>query len=341
MLSRKLAVSICFAVVCMFHAGLSFAKSLRILMVETMPVPAVLEHERAFVEGLEHLGYGVAKDVAIDTIKGQGDSERIKTGLEEYLSRHKPDIVVSFATLASVAAHEALDGTDTPLVFCVVSDPVGAGLIKEVGKPTGTNVTGLSFSLVRGAKMDLAKVLLTQPFPERPVHVGVIYSTYPASVSDVDKMQAVADEEGRIVFERYQVEYRPVSDGLESMLTEVRKGIAVLSSKVNYWWVVPGPLGESAGYYRLLLDSAVPVGLCHTADCCRDGGLFFVGPDNAKSGRQVASMVDLILKGTPPGDIPPVVPDSFDLGVNLKTAIHLGIVVPSQYLQLAGENVWR
>jgi ABC-type uncharacterized transport system substrate-binding protein len=189
--------------------------------------------------------------------------------------------------------------------------------------------------------MDLAKVLLTQPFPERPVHVGVIYSTYPASVSDVDKMQAVADQEGRIVFERYQLEYLPLSDGLESMLTEVRKGIAALSSKVDYWWIVPGPLGESTGYYRLLLDSAVPVGLCYTADCCRDGGLFFVGPDNTKSGRQVASMVDLIIKGTPSGDIPPVVPDSFNLGVNLKTAIHLGIVVPSQYLQLAGENIWR
>ncbi|MCJ2163503.1 ABC transporter substrate-binding protein [Pseudodesulfovibrio sp. S3-i] len=334
-------VTVCFAVACLFHAGLSFAEPVRILMVETMPVPAVLEHERAFVEGLEHLGYGVGKDVAIDTIKGQGDSERIKTGLAEYLSRHKPDIVVSFATLASVAAHEALDGTDIPLVFCVVSDPVGAGLIKEVGKPTGTNVTGLVFSLMHRAKMDLAKSLLTQPFPGRPVRVGVVHSDYPAAVAEVNAMSAIADEDGRIRFESHKVKFRPIPEGLESMLAEASEGIAALSSEVDYWWIVPGPLGETAEFSRLLLDTTVPVGLCHTENCCKGGGLLFIGPENGKGGRQVASMVDRILTGTAPGNIPPVPPDSFDMGINLTTAIELNIVIPSQYLELAGEHVWR
>lgn len=72
-----------------------------------------------------------------------------------------------------------------------------------------------------------------------------------------------------------------------------------------------------------------------------NGGLFMVNPSYKKSGFQVARMVDSILKGAKPGTIPPVPPDDFDFAVNLKTAITLGIVIPSDYLELAGPNVWR
>jgi len=310
-------------------------------MVETMPVPVVIDHEKFFLDGLAKLGYQIGETLIVDKIEARGDAGRAKNELEIYLSLHRPDIVVSFATLASQAANKTLAGTGIPLVFCVVASPVKAGLIEEVGKPTKTNITGLVFSLMRQSKMDLARELLTQPFPDRPVRVGVVHSSYPAAVEDVKKMSVAASRDGGIEFKTYQLEYRAMPDGLDEMLVDVQKGVAVLSPEIDYWWIVPGPLGETMEFSSLLLESDVPVGLCHTQDCTKGGGLFFVNPNYEESGHQVAGIVDSILKGVAPGSIPPVPPDSFDFGINLKTAIELHIVVPSDFMELAGKNIWR
>lgn len=317
------------------------AQPLRILMVETMPVPVVLQHEDYFLEGMKKLGYKPGDNIILDSIKAEGDKIRAKTELENYIKKHRPDIVVSFATLASQAANEILAGTNIPLVFCVVAGPVKAGLIKEVGQPTNTNVTGLIYTLLRQSKMDLAKALLTQQHPDRPTRIGIILSSYPSSVDDANKMKNLAENNGQLEFFLHQLDYRPMPDGLDDMLADAKKGIDQLSAQIDYWWIVPGPLGETKEFTELLLESGVPVGLCHTPDCIKKGGLFYVNPSYKESGYQVASIVDSILKGTPPGTIPPVPPDNFDFGINLSTAIELGIVVPSEYLELAGDNVWR
>lgn len=331
----------CLVVVVLAFGVETYAQPFRILMVETMPVQVVLDHEKYFLNGMQELGYRTGENIVVDKIEAQGDAEHAKKELNGYLSHKKPDIVVSFATLASQAAKEALAGTNIPLVFCVVSDPVGAGLIGAVGKPTKSNITGLVFSLMRQSKVDLAQELLTQPFPDRTVRAGVVFSSYPAAVYELERMNAIMKLGGKIELKAFQLEYRAMPDGLEAMLADAVKGIAELSPNIDYWWVVPGPLGESIEFSTMLLESKVPVGLCHTQACTEAGGLFFVNPNYEKSGHQVASIVDSILKGNFPGSIPPVPPDSFDFGVNLKTAIELGIVVPSELLELAGDNTWR
>lgn len=338
---RLLKGILCLVVAVLAIGHNSYAQPLRLLMVETMPVSVVTEHEKYLVVGLEKLGYRVGENLVIDKIEAHGDRERAEVELEVYLASHRPDLVVSFATLASQAAKKALSGTNIPLVFCVVSDPVGAGLIEEVGKPTRTNITGLVFSLMRQSKVDLANELLTQPFPARAVRVGVVLSSYPAAVYELEKLKAITSSSGKLEFKSFKLEYKAMPDGLEGMLHDARKGVAALSSDIDYWWIVPGPLGETMEFTNLLMESQVPVGLCHTKECTKAGGLFFINPDYKDSARQVASIVDSIFKGTAPGSIPPVPPDSFNFGLNLKTSIDLGIVIPSNLLELAGDNVWR
>lgn len=319
----------------------AYAQPLRIVMVETMPVLVVTDHEKFFLDGLTQLGYRIGETLIVDKIEAQGEADRAVRELQKYLSLHRPDVVVSFATLASQAANQVLAGTDIPLVFCVVSAPVKAGLIETVGKPTKTNVTGLLFSLMRQSKMDLAKTLLTQPFPDRPVRVGIVHSSYSAAVNDVKKINTIAQQDGKIAFKTYELKYRAMPDGLDEMIADARKGVTALSSEIDYWWIVPGPLGETAEFSNLLLESDIPVGLCHTKDCTQNGGLFFVNPSYKESGYQVAGIVNAILKGTAPGTITPTPPDSFDFGINLKTALDLHIVAPSNYMELAGKNIWR
>ena len=88
----------------------------RIIMIETMPVPVVLEHSRWFVKGMKDLGYENGKNVEIVILKAEGDRNRAITLLNKALSQGKPDLVVTFATLASQAAFKVLKGTD-PFLF--------------------------------------------------------------------------------------------------------------------------------------------------------------------------------------------------------------------------------
>lgn len=210
------------------------AQPLRVVMLETMPVPVILEHEKYFLEGMKSLGYKSGETLIIDKLEAQGDAAKAKALLTDYLAKHRPDLVVSFATLASQAANEVLSGTNIPLVFCVVAGPVKAGLIQEVGHPTGTNVTGLVFTLLRQSKIDLAKTLLTQPYPNRPTKIGIINSSYPSATDDVEKLKTLAAKDKGISFVSYEVKYRPMPEGLKDMLTDVRRGMKKLSPHIDY-----------------------------------------------------------------------------------------------------------
>jgi len=313
----------------------------RIVVVETMPVPVVTEHSHWFLKGLEKLGYRDGETVVIERIEAMGDKDRAVQRIKEALKRGRPDMVATFATLASQAANEVLGGTDIPIVFSVVADPVGAGLIKTVGKTTETNITGLVYSLYRDTKLDFAGKLLTQPYPDRPVRIGVIHSSYPSSRGDIKTLRTKTQERNDLEFVPYEIEYREIPAGLDDMLAEVETIASSHAQEVDYWWILVGPLGEVSPFDDLLRSTGTPIGYCNTLSCVEKGGLFSVTPDSKEGGIQMARIADSIFKGKAPGSIPVLPPDRFRLGVNLKTAIDLGIVVPSEIMQLAGENIWR
>ncbi len=314
----------------------------RIILMETMPVPVVLEHSRWFLTQLGEMGYKEGENMRLVLLQPNGDRTRAESLLREALTGGAPDLVVTNATLASQTAARVLKGTGIPLLFMTVSDPVGAGLIRKVGDPTGTNITGKVHMIDRETRIDMVMGLIGEPVAGKPVRMGFVHSSYPSAVGDLRELSAAAKSRGDILFVPFQVAYRKVPQGLPGMLKEVIQGVEIIRDQVDFWWEPSGPLGEVGAYTRALLEhSSAPVVMGTKLESVKLGALLHLTPSIEASGRETAMLADAILKGADPGKIPVTPPTSFELGINLTTALENKIVVPPDLLELAGEHIYR
>ncbi len=319
----------------------------RVVVIVTMPVPACETHLESFTAQLADLGYKDGENMILTIIRAKGDRQFAEDELRKVLADGRPDAVATIATLASQAAVNVLKETDVPIFFFQVIDPVGAGLIEKTGVPTGTNVTGRIFTVPAQTRMNLILRLTGQTVPEnhstaKAVRFGYIHSTYPSTMGDLRALTAIADQRNDILFEGYAITYKKVPEGTPKMLAAVETGIQSLFGKVDFWWEPQGPLGELKAYTQMLLQSStVPIAMGQTMESVKMGALLHITPDIEASGREAATFVDAFLQGADPGKIPVVPPGKFQLGINLTTALKLGIIVPPDILDLAGKNVYR
>ena len=314
----------------------------RVIILETMLVKAVLDHTHWFVTQLKEMGYEEGKNLDLIILKAEGDRGRAVSLLENAMAEGRPDLVVTNATLASQEAAKILEGKGIPQIFLTVSDPVGAGLIKEVGVPTGTHITGKVHAISRTTRIDMVMRMLGQAVKKRPIRFGYIFSSYPSSVGELRELNKVAMKRDDVVFIPYQLEYKTVPEGLPAMMKDVLAGIAELQDRVDFWWEPSGPLGETNEYTdTLIANSRIPIAFGTKLDSVKRGTLLHITPNMEDSGRETAMLADAILKGADPGTIPPNPPGSFTVGVNLATALQYKIVIPPDILDLAGEHIYR
>jgi putative ABC transport system substrate-binding protein len=314
----------------------------RLILLESLPVPVVLEHSRWFVRGLGDLGYPAGSGLELTRLEANGDLERAERLLRDALKNARPDLVVTYATLASQAAAPILAEAEIPQLFLTVSDPVGAGLIEKVGAPTGSHITGMVHTLSRDAKLGMAMRLFGPAVGRRPVRFGFIYSAYPSSRGDFEKLREVAAKRGDAIFLGREIPYRKIPDGMAAMMADVTNAVRALDDQVDGWFEPSGPLGELPAYTRRILEtSAKPIVFGNRLDSAREGALLHMTPDLERSGREAARLAADILNGRNPGEIPPAPPSLFKVGVHLGTALELGITVPPDILALAGEDVFR
>jgi len=314
----------------------------RVVLIETMPVPAVLESTHWFMAQLEDMGYKEGKNIILTILKANGDRKKAETFLRNTLEKNRPDVVVTNATLASQAAAKVLKGKKIPIVFLTVGDPVGAGLIKKIGAPTGTNITGKVKSLPSKIRIDIIFSLVDQVVKKKPVRFGYIYPSYPSSIGDLRKLEAASKGSNDVTFIPHQIKYRKVPSGLPAMLKDTIAGIGALNGKVDFWWEAAGPLGEVPEYTRTLLDNSdIPIVLGHKMDSVKMGALACINSSFEANGRETALLVDAILKGVDPGDIPVTPPTNFIFGINLTTAFKMNVVVPPDLLELAGKHIYK
>lgn len=313
----------------------------RIFLLETMPVPVVLEHSKWFINELNNLGYNKGKNLDLIVLQANGDRLRAKQILRKAIEKTPPDIVVTNATLASQAAMKVLKDTQIPMVFMTVSDPVGAGIIRKIGVPTGLNITGRVHMINRETRINMAMQLAGRKTSQKPIGIGFIHSTYPSAVGDFKRLQSAGNRKD-IIFHPYEIDYKEVPEGIPEMLEDVVQGIAFLEDRIDFWWEPSGPLGELTEYTQLLVErSKRPIIMGTKIKSVMLGALMHLTPSIEGSGREVARIVDAVLKGRHPGSIPPLPPADFDIGVNLGTAVKYGIVIPPDILKLAGDNVFH
>ncbi len=151
-----------------------------------------------------------------------------------------------------------------------------------------------------------------------------------------------AVDQKKVIIHEYIFPYRDMPAGLNSMLEDTAQGIRILEHEIDFWWEFSGPLGEIPDFLDLIYSmSNKPVLFGNTLHSIKTGALFGMMMSADGSAKEAAKLSKKILQGTDPGRIPVLPSPYFDLGINLTTAIELGIVIPLEMMELAFNNIFR
>jgi putative ABC transport system substrate-binding protein len=208
----------------------------------------------------------------------------------------------------------------------VAGDPVGAGMVASLARPGG-NVTGLS--------------------AQNPDLVGKRLELLREVVPDLRRLAIVADVGNPdSVLEMGELETAARAFGLDVITPEIRRAkdivpaFEALKGHAQALYVVASPLINTnlARIHTLAMGARLPA-IYNARDLVEAGGLMAYGPNFDDLFRRAAELVDKILRGTKPGDIPVEQPTKFDLVINLTTAKALGLTIPPTLLARADEVI--
>jgi ABC-type uncharacterized transport system substrate-binding protein len=278
----------------------------------------------AFVQGLQQLGWTDGRNVRIDTRWSAADADRIRRNAAE-LAALAPDVIL--ANGASTLAPLLQETRAVPMVFVVVTDPVGAGFVDSLARPGG-NVTGfINFEYGISAKW---LELLKQIAPSVTRAAVIRDPAITAGVGQFAAIQSVAPSFG--------VELKPVN---VRDAGEVERAIVDFARSSNGGLIVTG-----SGLAIVHRDLIVTLAARHKLPAVywdrmlvTGGGLISYGADIIDQYRRAAGYVDRILKGEKPADLPVQAPTKYELVINLKTAKALGLDVPDSLLARADEVI--
>ena len=287
--------------------------------------PEVQIRIAAFLQGLEALGWTENRNIQVEHRFSDGDLARMQAYTAELVSS-APDLIVASGSAVLAALKQA---THTiPIVFSVVNDPLGQGLVASLARPSG-NITGFTFVefTMIGKWMELLKEIAPgvrrmtlmfnpQTAPYYPVFLRE-FGMAPASLA-------------------VELSATPVHDE-----AEIKAAATVSAREPGGGLIVPPDpfINTHRGLIMALAERHRIPAIYSFRQFVTEGALMSYGPDTADIVRRSASYVDRILKGEKPSELPVQAPVKFELVINLKTAKALGLDVPLQLQQLADEVI--
>jgi putative tryptophan/tyrosine transport system substrate-binding protein len=278
----------------------------------------------AFLQAQALLGWTIGRNVQIDTRWATANVAEIRRHAAELVAL-APDVILAHG---DSTVGPMLQTTRTvPVVFPVVTDPVGAGYVDSLARPGG-NATGfLSFEYsISGKWLELLKEIA--PGVTR---VAVLRdSVQGASTSQFAVIQAVATA--------LRMEVNPVN---MRDTDEIERAVAAFARSPNGGLIV-----TASGAANIHRDLIVTLAARHKLPAvyyerffAAGGGLISYGPDYIDQYRLAAGYVDRILRGEKPADLPVQAPTKYELVINLKTAKALGLDLPASVLARADEVI--
>jgi putative ABC transport system substrate-binding protein len=283
-------------------------------------------YHEAFWQALRKLGYADYKNISFDNRAAGGDRASLDTLASELIAL-KPAAIVADTTQAALALRKA---SSTIPIVVIVDDPVGSGLVTNLGRPGG-NVTGLSSVTPEiGAKQ---LQLLKEAVP-KAARVAVLWnSANPATALRQQAMQVAARALGVTLL---SLDVRTPSEHEAAFAQIARLHADALIDALG--GADRSNSATTGRVLRLAMEHRLPA-IYQSEDFVSEGGLMSYGPSLADQFRQAASYVDKILKGAKPADLPIEQPTHFALTVNLKTARALGLNFPQSVLVRADEII--
>ena len=276
----------------------------------------------AFRQGLNEAGFVEGRNVAVEYRWAEGRDERFVEIAAEFVQL-KVDVIVTSGT-ALLAVKQAT--SVIPIVFAVANDPVGSGFVASLSRPGG-NITGLSLQStdLAGKRLELFREVV--PDLRRlaiMAHVG-----NPGAVLELAEVQAAARALG---LEVATLEIRRAED--------IAPAFEALNGRVDALYIETDALISTHRIRINTLALAARLPTMHSVRAYVEaGGLMSYGPNYTDLFRRAGELVDKILRGTKPADIPVEQPTKFDLVINLTTAKALGLEVPPSLLARADEVI--
>jgi putative tryptophan/tyrosine transport system substrate-binding protein len=281
------------------------------------------EQRRELMIPMRELGWIEGRNLAVERRFANLQVVPLRPYAEE-LVRLKVEVILTFGTEAAFAAKNAT--TSIPIVLSSAGDPVGTGLVASLARPGG-NITGYS---IVSSEIEAKRAALTHELLPAAQRVAVV-------VDPSNRISGPLRKRADEAFRSVGVQPIFIEAALERQLMDVpaeavRQGAEALEMPGGITGANARRLMQSAIGYRLPI--VVP-----DRDLLEAGALMAFYPNTDDRGRRVAAIVDKILRGAKPADIPIEQPTRFTLLINLKTARALGLTIPQSLLLRADEVI--
>ena len=273
-----------------------------------------------FLDGLRQLGYSDGKNISIEHRFAQGQSDRLPE-LAKELVQTKVNGMFGLGAPAAVALKQA---TKTiPIVFVTTTDPIGIGIVASLAHPGG-NITGIT--LQASDLWPKRLELLKEVFPKLSTVAMLWNKGYGGMALEARATENVAGPLGVVLLDRGLNDANELDSALASIAKDRPDAFLALMDPVLI------------GYRKRILDflerNRLPA-IFQSDEWVEAGGLMSYGPRADDALRRAAALMDKILKGAKPADIPVEQPTKFELVINLKTAKQIGVTIPDSVLYRA------
>jgi putative ABC transport system substrate-binding protein len=284
--------------------------------------------QKALVSALAHAladhGWRDGRNIRIEHRWASGDAARLREKAAE-LASLTPDVLFAQGTPSATALRHAAPAT--AIVFVMVTDPVGSGLVSSLAHPGG-HITGFTnYESTMGGKW-LETLRDVAPGVSQ---VAVIYN--PDNAAAPGQLHTIEAAASTL---RVRVTAAPIRDA-----AEIEHAIAAFAPEVNGGLVVLGDfitLTHRDLIVTLAARHRLPA-IFNLSAFVKSGGLVSYSINPIDLFRRAASYVDRILKGATPADLPVQQPTKFELVINLTTAKALGLEIPPSLLARADEVI--
>ncbi|MBI4527246.1 MAG: ABC transporter substrate-binding protein [Deltaproteobacteria bacterium] len=275
-------------------------------------------------DGLKEMGLEEGKQFRLSIRDTQGDVKAAREAARSF-EQEKVNLIYALSTPVITAAKAAT--TNTPIVFCIGSDPVTGGLVESFAQPGG-RLTGIHF-LVRdltAKRLEILKEILPK--------LNRVVTFYDAGDRVATEAAALARDEAKRLGIKFVERHVTSVDELRSGLQALKAG------EVDAFFFSPDT--RVVGQAQLIIDTAkakkLPT-MFQEQSLVAKGGLASYGQNYYEIGRRSAKYVQRVLSGVQPRDLKVETVDDVELAINLQTAKQIGLTIPPNVLARADKVV--
>lgn len=276
-----------------------------------------------FKEGMKGLGYVEGRDVVYLFENAKGDKKKVDEVTRKFAAE-KVDVIFTITNTALKIVAQATKGSKVPVVFGSASGPVESGIIPAYATPE-TNITGVTSGSIELVAKRLEIISELLPESKRVAAIGD---------ADADSSKTAfalaAETAPKLGLRLVELRVKSKEEAIEAAKRTTRKEADAL-------FLIPGLYGVGAVSEIALVAKAarLPFAVYQIEHVKKNGALLSYGSSYYLQGKQSASLVDKILKGTPPYQLPIERPSLHELILNLDTAKEIGVKFSPEALNRA------